>query len=215
MAHYQKITVLMLFALSLQGVALANTSNSHPLPEEGREYTRLVQPVTSAPRIVEFFSFYCGPCYQFVENYPVIEAINKTQPQGKTVTQYHVGAMGALGNELTEAWAIAIVMGKTNLVEKPLFEAIRNGELTSMADIQAVFATVGIDTSTYDNARQSIAVKGAIAQQNAAIAAFGVKGTPSFYVNGKYHINNAGIAVPTANDYVNRFAQVVQVLLDK
>lgn len=212
---YRKLTALMLFTLSLQGSANVDSPPSQFLPEEGREYTRLTPPVPSAPRVVEFFSFYCGPCYQFVENYPVTDAINKTLPQGETVTQYHVSAMGPLGHALTEAWAIAMVMGKTNAVEKPLFEAMRNGELTSIADIQAVFATVGIDAATYDNARQSVAVKGAIARQDAAIAAFGVKGTPSFYVNGKYHINNAGIAAPTAGDYVNGFAQVVQVLLEK
>lgn len=215
MTFYRKLTALMLFTLSIQGAAHADTSVSHPLPEEGKEYTRLTPPVASAPRVVEFFSFYCGACYHFVENYPVTDAINKSLPQGETVTQYHVSAMGPLGQALTEAWAIAMVMGKTGAVEKPLFEAMRNGELTSVADIQAVFETVGIDTAAYENSRQSVAVKGAIARQDAAIAAFGVKGTPSFYVNGKYHINNAGIAVPTAGDYVNRFAQVVQVLLNK
>ncbi|WP_017891040.1 protein disulfide oxidoreductase DsbA [Serratia sp. S4] len=215
MTLYRKLTALMLFTLSFQSAAHADMSASRPLPEEGKEYTRLVPPVASAPRVVEFFSFYCGPCYQFVENYPVTDAINKTLPQGETVTQYHVSAMGSLGNELTEAWAIAMVMGKTGAVEMPLFDAMRNGALTSMADIQVVFATVGIDTATYDNARHSVAVKEAIARQNAAIAAFGVKGTPSFYVNGKYHIHNAGIAAPTAGDYVNGFAQVVQILLNK
>ncbi|MEW5558802.1 DsbA family protein [Enterobacter asburiae] len=212
---YRKLAALMLFTLSIQGAVHADTSTTQSLPEEGREYTRLIPPVVSAPRVVEFFSFYCGPCYQFVENYPVTDAINKVLPRGESVTQYHVSAMGPLGHELTEAWAIAMVMNKTKAVEKPLFEAMRNGELTSVADIQAVFASAGIDTVTYDNARQSVTVKGVIARQDAATATFAVKGTPSFYVNGKYHINNAGIAAPTTGDYVNGFAQVVQVLLEK
>lgn len=213
MTLYKTLTALMLFALSAPGYAHAETTRSAPLSEEGREYTRLAHPVPAQPAVVEFFSFYCGPCYQFVENYPVAAAINQILPEGKTVTKYHVSAMGPMGNELTEAWAIAMVMGKTEALEKPLFNAMRNKKLTGVNDIQAVFAQVGIDATTYEHARQSLLVKGAIARQNTALEAYAVRGTPSFYVNGKYQINNAGIAGPTPEDYVNGFAQTVKTLL--
>ncbi|WP_273830956.1 protein disulfide oxidoreductase DsbA [Serratia bockelmannii] len=202
MNSYRKLAALMLFTLSLQGGVHADTSTSQSLPENSREYTRLIPPVASALRGGKFLSFYCGPCSQFVENYPVIAASNKTMHRRGAVTQYHASAMEPLGHALTEAWAIA--MGKTKAIEQPLFEAMRNGTVTSVTDIQT-----GIDIANYDNSRQSMVEKGAIARQDAAIASFGVKGTPSFY------INNADIATPTAGDYVNAFAQFFQVLLNK
>lgn len=183
------------------------------IPEEGKEYSILPTQITAQPKVVEFFSFYCGPCYQFVEKYPVTEAINVVLPEGEVVTKYHVSAMGPLGKELTEAWAIAIVTDKTHQVEKPLFEAVRNKTLKSTADIQKVFSSFGIDTETYEEIRQSLMVKGLVTRQNAAMDSFKVRATPTFYINGKYRINNASIAAPTVNDYVDNFARVVQILL--
>lgn len=214
MKIHKKIAAYLLFSLVLPCLVQANTS-LQSIAEEGKEYSTLVSPVASQPKVVEFFSFYCGPCYQFVENYPVAGAINKILPEGETVTKYHVSVMGPLGSELTEAWAIAMMMGKSQELEKPLFQAIQNQTLHSIADIQEVFTQSGIDSQNYAQARQSLMVKALIARQNSAMETFEVVGTPSFYINGKYKINNAGIAAATPNDYVNNFANVVQTLLKK
>lgn len=215
MTLYRKYIALILLILGFFSTAQANTASPSPTPENGKEYTTLAGPVISAPKVVEFFSFYCGPCYQFAEKYPVAEAINKILPEGETVTKYHVGAMGALGYELTEAWAIAMTMGKTDAVEKKLFEVVQSKKLKSVDDIKAVFAQVGVDAETYDNARASMMVKAEIAKQNEAIKAFKVTATPTFYVDGKYQINNAGIPVSNIDDYPAAFAQVVKFLLEK
>lgn len=189
-------------------------SENPPRPQEGREYVTLTLPVASQPAVVEFFSFYCGPCYQFVDKYPVSTAINRLLPDDK-VTKYHVNAMGPLGSELTEAWAIAIVMGKTEQVERPLFDAVRNKKLNDITDIQSVFTQIGVDAATYDQIRQSLLVKGTVALQNTAVKNFAVKGTPSFYVNGQYQINNAGITAPSPQAYADAFAGVVHALLQQ
>lgn len=210
---HKKITALILLTFSFHSAAQTDTPHYQFVPEDSKEYTRLATPLASQPKVVEFFSFYCGPCYQFVEHYPVADAINKILPDGETVTKYHDSAMGPLGNELTEAWAIAMVIGKTDAVEKPLFDAMRNKKLTGVADIQDVFAKSGIDAATYEKTRHSLMVKRVIAQQNTALETFAVRGMPTFYVNGKYQINNAGIAATTSEDYVNGFAQVVKTLL--
>ncbi|MBS0848677.1 DsbA family protein [Citrobacter sp. JGM124] len=215
MTLYKKYTALVFLVLGLFTTAQANTLSPQSTPENGKEYITLATPVISSPKVVEFFSFYCGPCYQFAEKYPVAEAINKILPEGETVTKYHVGAMGPLGNELTEAWAIAMTMGKTDAVEKKLFEVVQSKKLKSVDDIKAVFAQAGIDADTYDNARGSMLVKAAIAKQNEALKAFKVTGTPTFYVDGKFQINNGGIAVSSLEDYPAAFAQVVKFLLEK
>jgi thiol:disulfide interchange protein DsbA len=182
--------------------------------KEGEQYTLLQQPVTAAPKIIEFFSFYCGPCYQFTEQYPVSEGINRILPAGEKVTKYHVSVMGKLGHELTQAWAIAMLMGKTDAVEKPLFAAIQTTKsLNSVADIKAIFAQAGITAQEYESAQNSLVVKALVTRQEAAITSFAVRGTPSFYVNGRYQINNAGIKADTPAGYVSEFANVVSELL--
>lgn len=180
--------------------------------KEGKEYTTLPQALNAQPPVVEFFSFYCGPCYQFVDKYPVSTAINRTLPEGE-VTKYHVSLMGKLGNELTEAWAIAIVTGKTDQLERPLFEAVQRMEINNIKDIKSIFAQVGVNEEMYDNLQRSIVVKNKVAEQNAALKAFNVTGTPSFYINGKYRINNAGISATSPESYVDNFANTVKILL--
>lgn len=83
-------------------------------------YTHLDKTIPEAPEVVEFFSFYCPPCYQFVDNYPVSKRLNHMLPEGVTVKKYHVSAMGKMGKELTEAWAIATTMTvKANVLKTP------------------------------------------------------------------------------------------------
>ncbi|WP_411752397.1 DsbA family protein [Serratia sp. (in: enterobacteria)] len=214
--------ILLLLSLSFFGVTpivLAASSASDvpmkaPPLEEGKEYITLPYTVSSQPPVVEFFSFYCGPCYQFINEYPVSDAINRALSEGK-VTKYHVSLMGVLGNELTEAWAIAIVLEKTELLERPLFEAVRDGKLKGIEDIKSIFSQFGIETEIYKKMQQTPSVKNTITIQNAAIKKFKVKGTPSFYINGKYQINNSGIAATSSQTYVDNFAKAVKILLSQ
>ncbi|MCS3433514.1 DsbA family protein [Klebsiella sp. BIGb0407] len=181
-----------------------------------KPYSTLQDPVNDAPEVVEFFSFYCGPCYLFTDTYPVVSAINKVLPEGKTVAQYHVSAMGKLGQELSEAWAIASVMGVTEKVEHPIFIAVqRDKSINTPEDISGIFREAGIDSETYNNAKNSIMVKAFIARQEAMVKAFKVKGTPSIYVMGRYLIDNSAVKATTPEAYVTAYADLVSELLKK
>ena len=188
--------------------------SAHSAIKEGQQYSVLSQPVAEAPGVVEFFSFYCGPCYQFTQRYPVSEGINRVLPAGEKVVKYHVSAMGKLGSELTEAWAIATIMGKNDAVEMPLFESVQNARtLQNITDIKAIFARAGVTPAEYESAQNSQVVKALIAKQEAALRQFSVSGTPSYYVKGRYKVNNAGINADTPEGYVDGFTEVVSDLL--
>ncbi|MDT3251885.1 DsbA family protein [Serratia sp. root2] len=182
---------------------------------EGEQYTRLDKPVASAPAVVEFFSFYCGPCYQFADTYHVGSTVSQALPAGSKLTKYHVGLMGKLGNELTEAWSVAMVLGIEDKIEGPLFDELQKKRaINSVEDIQRVFSAAGVDAAAYENARHSLLVKGLIAKQNEAVKALDVRATPSFYVSGKYKIDNAGMASTSVDGYAQEYAAVVRYLLD-
>ena len=182
---------------------------------EGEQYTRLDKPVASAPAVVEFFSFYCGPCYQFADTYHVGSTVSQALPAGSKLTKYHVGLMGKLGNELTEAWSVAMVLGIEDKIEGPLFDELQKKRaINSVEDIQRVFSAAGVDAAAYENARHSLLVKGMIAKQNEAVKALDVRATPSFYVSGKYKIDNAGMSSQSIDGYAQEYAAVVRYLLD-
>lgn len=214
--------IFIFLAISFYGVmpvvSAAPTAPLAPLKapslKEGREYITLSHPVSSQPPVIEFFSFYCGPCYLFVDKYPVSYAINHTLSKVK-VTKYHVNLMGALGDELTEAWAIAIVMGKTDQLERPLFEAVQNGNIKDVDDIKSIFSQFGMKPEVYEQMQNNLSVKHMVSIQNKAIKEFEVKSTPSFYVNGKYKVNNSGVSVSSPKAYADNFANVVRELLNQ
>jgi len=188
--------------------------DAHSTIKEGQQYSVLQQPVSEAPKVIEFFSFYCGPCYQFTQQYPVSKGINDVLPAGAKLIKYHVSAMGKLGNELTEAWAIAMIMGKSDAVETPLFESVQKARnLESVTDIKEIFSHAGVTPAEYESAQNSLVVKALIAKQEASVRQFSVSGTPSYYINGRYKINNSGINANTPEGYVTGFAEVVSYLL--
>lgn len=183
-------------------------------PEEGKEYIKLAAPVKDAPAVVEFFSFYCPPCAAFAGRYNIPQAVNKIMPIGTTVVKYHVSSMGPLGEELTDAWSVARILGVESQVEIPLFKAVQETHsIKSKADIRQVFIDAGIPAEQYDSAINSMVVRSLTAKQNQAVNEFGVTGTPAFYVNGRYLVKNNGIQSTTDEEYALHFADVVQYLL--
>ncbi|WP_137652043.1 DsbA family protein [Escherichia albertii] len=184
------------------------------LPVEGKDYTVMKTSVKDAPSVVEFFSFYCPPCAAFSGRYQVSKALEKVLPPGKKVMKYHVGSMGPFGMELTEAWAVATVLGVEDRVELPLFVAVQiNRSIKTEASIRQVFIEAGVSARDYDAAKNSMEVRALTARQQEAVKAYGVKGTPSFFVNGKYRVNNGAIRPSGEQDYGQSFADVVSELL--
>ncbi|WP_157709428.1 DsbA family protein [Escherichia coli] len=181
---------------------------------EEKDYSVLKTPVKDAPAVVEFFSFYCPPCAAFSGRFQVSQAVNKILPSGEKVVKYHVSGMGPMGKELTEAWSVAKVLGVEDKVELPLFVAVQiNRSIKTEASIRQVFIEAGVPERDYDAAKNSMAVRALTAKQQEAAKAYGVTGTPSFFVNGKYLVNNKAIKPSSEQDYGKSFADVVSALL--
>lgn len=184
------------------------------VPAEGKDYTTLKAPVADAPAVVEFFSFYCPPCAAFNNRFHVSQAVDEILPPGEKVVKYHVSSMGPMGQELTEAWSVAKVLGVEDRVELPLFVAVQiNRSIRTEGSIRQVFIDAGISARDYDAAKNSMAVRALTAKQQEAARAYGVTGTPSFFVKGKYLVNNGAIKPSSEQDYGKSFADVVNALL--
>ncbi len=192
------------------------TAAQAALPQEGRHYTSLTKPVENAPEVVEFFSFYCPPCAAFAGRYGVTQAVEKILPADARMVKYHVGTMGAFGDDLTEAWSVARVLGVESLVEIPLFKAVQETRsIKSKEDIRQVFIDAGVSPEQYDAAINSMLVIAMTAKQIHAAEKFGVTGTPSFFIKGKYLIRNGSIESLTEEEYGLAFADLVRTLLNK
>ena len=201
------LALSLFFAASLPGQAAVTVT-------EGKQYTKLDNPVKDAPPVVEFFSFYCPACSRFYSPYQVSKNIEAKLPEGVKVEKYHASFMGEMGKQLTEAWSIAKALGVEDKVEGPLFEAVlKHRSVKSEDDIKAVFVQAGVDAGEFDAARNSFMVKTLTARQEQAAEKFGLTGTPAFYVNGKYQIENNGIKDGSTEGYGKEFAEVVYQLM--
>ncbi|MDC9598046.1 thiol:disulfide interchange protein DsbA [Xenorhabdus anantnagensis] len=183
---------------------------------EGKQYTELRNPVANQPQVLEFFSFYCPHCYQFENIYHVRSTIKKNLPAGVTNERYHVDFLGPLGKELTDAWAVAIVMKVEDKVTPILFEGIqKNQTIKSKEDIRNAFIKAGVSGEEYDAALNSFIVKSVANKERQAAKELSLRGVPAVFVKGKYLINNAGIDSSSTLDYGQKFSEVVNYLVNK
>lgn len=144
------LALSLFFAVSLPGQAAVTVT-------EGKQYTKLANPVKEAPPVVEFFSFYCPACSSFYSPYQVSKNIENILPEGGKVEKYHASFMGVMGKQLTEAWSIAKALGVEDKVEGPLFEAVlKERSVKSEDDIRAVFIQAGVDAGEFDAARNRL-----------------------------------------------------------
>lgn len=191
------------------GVSAANYA-------EGTEFIKIEKAVQNAPRVVEFFSFYCPHCYQFESIYHVSQTVAKNLPKDIKMERYHVDFLGPLGAELTKAWTVAMVLKVEDKVSPLLFEGIQKTEsINTPADIKAVFIKAGVKSEEYDAVLNSFVVKSLVVKQQQAVEEFQLRGVPALFVNGKYMIRNNGITIEDVNNYAKAYSDVVNFLISK
>lgn len=101
--------------------------------------------------VVEFFSFYCPPCYAFSQGYGIDGAIRESLPAGGKMVKDHADFLGALGCELTRAWSVAMLSGLEEKVEPLLFEATMvSRTLKRQEDFRAVLEKAGMPAEEYE-----------------------------------------------------------------
>jgi len=204
--------------LALAGMTLAFAAANASAADytDGKQYISLNKPVTGAPQVLEFFSFYCPHCYQFEEVLHVSENVKKKLPEGVKMTKYHVEFLGPLGKELTQAWAVAMALGVEDKITDPMFAAVQKTQtVQTVADIRKVFVDAGIKGEDYDAAWNSFVVKSLVAQQEKAAADFQLQGVPAMYVDGKYMLNPQGMETSNLDVFVQQYANTVKYLVEK
>ncbi|ADV33992.1 thiol:disulfide interchange protein dsbA [Candidatus Blochmanniella vafra str. BVAF] len=183
---------------------------------EGKQYIKLHKPIHNAPKILEFFSFYCTHCYQFEQIYNISNNIQKKLPKNIIFYKYHVNYIGDLGKQLTHAWAVAMALGIENQVSSFLFTAIQKQQsIHTIDDIRKTFIKLGIDADTYDTTWNSILVQSLIKDQEQAAINFQLKSIPAIFVDGKYMVKNDQLNIASIPIYIQQFSELLHLLIEK
>ncbi|MBS0856637.1 MULTISPECIES: thiol:disulfide interchange protein DsbA [Tatumella] len=203
--------------LAFAGIMLAFSVSAATF-SDGQQYTTLDKAVPGAPKVVEFFSFFCPHCYDFERTYRINQALEQGLPKDVKLTRYHVDFLGGdFAPVVTQAWAVAMALGVEGKVVDPIFDGIQKSQtITDPASLKAAFIkAAGISSEEYDAAWNSFAVKALVSQQQKAAADFNITGVPSVFVNGKYQVNNAGLDTSSMNNFVADYVNVVKYLVAK
>lgn len=202
---------------ALIGVILAFSSAfsaSAVLFTEGQQYIQVNKPVTSELQVIEFFSFYCPHCYQFEQIYHISNNVKKALPAETKIAKYHVGFLGPMGKQLTQAWAVVMTLGIEDKVSPLLFDGLQKTQtVQTPEDIRAIFVKAGVSAEECNSVWNSFEVKSLVMQQEKAAADLHLRGVPAMFVNGKYMVKNDGLDISSTDMYTKQFTDIVKFLL--
>lgn len=182
-------------------------------PKEGKDYTRLGKPVaTDAPagkvEVIEFFWYNCGHCHNFE---PVFESWAKGAPaKGVSVRRVPVAFNATFVPQQKLYYALQ-GMGKVEELHARVFRAI-HVEKVNLSKDEAIMAWMakqpGIDLAKFKEMFASFNVASQIKRATQLQEAYGVEGTPSMGVAGRFYTDG------TMAGSLNAVLQVVDYLVD-
>jgi thiol:disulfide interchange protein DsbA len=176
------VNLTVAIALSFCGAALASI-------ESGRDYKLLApsQP-SSSNRIeaIEFFTYVCSHCYH------LHQSMNK---RGNLIpSDVNLTYIPVIFNESMEPMARAYYalesLGQAHKLHDPLYRAwhVDNLNLTDDAAIFDFVAAHGVDRARFASAYRSPAIESKVASARQMLERYGIRGTPTLIVDGKYVI---------------------------
>jgi thiol:disulfide interchange protein DsbA len=180
------LSLAFLLAFSATGIAA-----EAPKAAEGGEGYELVKPPhpTSDPskiEVLEFFWYGCPHCYHFE---PHIKTWLKTKPNNVVFIR-QPAAFNQHWAAHAKAFFTAEALGVLDKVHDDFYDRIQNKKevLESEADLAKFFVEHGVKEDDFHNAYKSFAVDTKMRQATLLAPSYGIDGTPTLIVNGKYRV---------------------------
>ena len=160
--------------------------------QEGVHYTLISDATASSSdsgkvTVYEVFGYLCPHCFSFQ---PFVTAWHDNLPD--TVDFVRVPAIFSPAWEpLGRAYLTAEMLGVAENGHDALYKAIHQErkQIRTIEDAADFFANYGADRDTFISTASSFAVDAKVRQYQALVRKWGVRGTPSLVVNGKYLIS--------------------------
>jgi thiol:disulfide interchange protein DsbA len=179
---------------------------------EGRDYVPITPaaPATSgeAIEVIEVFGY---PCIHCAHAAPVIAEWKKSAPADVKLG-YVPAVFGAVWEAYARAFYTAETTGVLERSHDKLFEVLHTErrQIRNLEGIAEFYADYGVDKDTFLGTMTSFAVDAKIAQSQQQVAAWGVEGTPTMIVAGKYRVMSPG-----GDGGFEKMMQIVDFLIAK
>ncbi len=165
--------------------------------EEGKHYEVVSETKTEKPTVTEFFSLFCGHCYEFE---PMIGTFAKGLTAGTTFEKSHVDYIPRDNKEVSVGIVKAFLTMQALGVEKRLVPAAfdyihaQRKPVANEADIKAIFLAYGVSSADFDKHYNSPKTAEGAKKMIALWQEKKITNVPTFVVNGKYKVHTASVS---------------------
>lgn len=208
-----KMKHLVLSAMTVSVMAMSGLANAAEPFVAGKDYTVLSNPgKVEKPGMIEvreFFWYGCPHCYRLE---PYVASWLASKPANINFVR-SPAAMNPVWEQNARGYYAVELMGLTNKVHKPLFDAIhqKNQRLFDQKSLANFYQGYGVDSNKFNAMFKSFAVSGKIAQSKQLAQAYQLDGVPALVVNGKYVVKGEDQKVIQVVNYlINRERAVVK-----
>ena len=177
------------FIKSLVVAAMLLIGSAAPAAELGRDYKLLnpAQPAsTEKIEVLEFFFYGCSHCFHL---HPLMGKWEKTMPKDVELTYVPVIFRDSWEPMARTYYALELI-GQLHPLHDALFKAW-NVDKTDLSDEARIFdfvAARGVDRAKFSAAYNSFTMQSKVARAKQMIRSYGLTGTPTLIVDGKYLI---------------------------
>lgn len=157
--------------------------------EQDKDYKLLNPPQPASTKkieVLEFFFYECSHCFQL---HPLLATWGKNMP--KDVELVYVPTIFRDSTEpLARAYYALESMGQINQLDDAIYQAIHvnNVGLYDLNTIADFVAKHGVDREKFSAAYNSFSMQSKVVRAKQMIRSYGINGTPSLVVDGKYLI---------------------------
>jgi thiol:disulfide interchange protein DsbA len=139
--------------------------------------------------VVEMFWYGCPHCFSFL---PAMERYEKSKADYVEIRRMPAVFRKSWENH-ARAYYTAKLLGVEETIHRPLFEEIHTrGRRTDTPEaLRAFFVQHGVDGQAFDKTFDSFAVETMLRKSVVMQGRYGVRGTPSVIVNGKYRTSGS------------------------
>lgn len=209
---FKQISIVLSGLVAAASAFAAEPMATSPMRwQEGTQYFLVEppQPTASGSKIevLEIFSYACIHCAHFQ---PTAERIKKELPDYASFS-YMPAIFNAQWEPFARAFYAAQSLGVLDKSHQALFDAIHTEHkpLSDMAALAGFYADYGVDPTKFEAASKSFEVDSKIARSISMVPKYGIDGTPSIIVNGRYRLSRGSAG---SDDQV---VELVKYLVEK
>lgn len=190
---FRAIEMRKIFIILLLGAAVFSAKAQYL---EGTHYDIVSETATKGSTVTEYFSFYCGHCFQFES---MLDEYKKGLNQGTKFEKSHVDYIPRdnppvqLG--IVKAYLVIQAIGMDEKLRPAFFKHIHTDgkPIDTEKDIEAVFTSNGVSSADfkkhYNDPKLVSAAKAMVQDWKDK----GISNVPTMVVNGKYRLNMQSI----------------------